>query len=517
MPKWTIVLLIILVAVVFRLPGLGSIPPGLYFDEAMNGNNAIQTLEAGNFKIFYSENNGREGLFINLQALSLKIFGYEIRALRIVSAIFGILTVLGLYLLANRLFNWQIAAFSSYLMAIAFWHVNFSRIGFRAIMAPFLLVWGAYFLWRGLSSGRLRNFAASAVFWGLGFYTYIAFRAMPLALILVLLTYWQTIKKDFDNEKYEFTRNRLIKGLALFLVIIILVALPIGYYFWTHQSDFLGRTGQLSIFASDNPLQALAQNTFQTLAMFNFIGDWNWRHNMSGQPILLWPVGVLFAIGFLRSWLKLFKRAKTHGHLSSVQVLLLSWFFVGLIPTVISNEGLPHSLRALIVAPVVFIWAGEGLWWIMDKLGDWYHARDVHEFHIRYRWMRESSFAAVFAVIVLLAALTVAEYNKYFNKWAHDPNTATVFNQNYVEIGNQLNMLPQNIKKYVLVNAGGVLVNNIPMPAQTVMFVTDTYTPEKQKAKNLYYLTEEQYEMGLYDRNSVIIQLENPIKNYKLD
>lgn len=508
MPKWTIILLIIVVATIFRLPGLNTIPPGLYPDEAMNGNNAIQALETGDYKVFYPENNGREGLFINLQALSLKIFGYKIWALRIVSTIFGILTVLGLYLLTQRLFNWQITALSSYLMAIAFWHVNFSRIGFRAIMAPFLLVWGFYFLWRGLSSGRLWNFAASAVFWGLGFYTYIAFRAMPLALILVLLAYWQTVKKDFDHEKYEFIKNQLTRGLALLLIVVILVALPIGYYFWTHPADFFGRTGQLSIFASANPLQALAQNTFQTFGMFNFVGDFNWRHNLSGQPILLWPMGVLFVIGFLRSWIKLFKRAKTHGHLSSVQVLLLSWFFVGLIPTVISNEGLPHALRTLIVSPVVFIWAGEGLWWIMDKLGDFWHARDLHKFHIRHRWINESSFAAVFAVIILLATLTIVEYDKYFNKWARDPNTAMAFNQNYVEVGNRLNKLPRSIKKYVLVNAGGVLVNNIPMPAQTVMFITDTYTPEKQRTKNIYYLTEEQYEMGLYDRNSVVVPLE---------
>jgi len=144
----------------------------------------------------------------------------------------------------------------------------------------------------------------------------------------------------------------------------------------------------------------------------------------------------------------------------------------------------------------------------MDKIGDWYHARDVHDYNFRGRWLTESSFVAVFTVIVLLASFTIAEYDKYFNKWAKDPNTAAHFNQNYVEIGQRLNAMPPNVKKYVLVNAGGVLVNSIPMPAQTVMFITDTYTPEKQQAKNIYYLTEEQYKSGQYDRNSVVIPLE---------
>jgi hypothetical protein len=258
----------------------------------------------------------------------------------------------------------------------------------------------------------------------------------------------------------------------------------------------------------------------KTLGMFNFVGDHNWRHNLSGSPILLWPVGVLFVVGFLRSWLKLFKRAKTHGHLSTVHILLLSWFFIGLIPVILSNEGLPHALRAILIAPVVFIWAGEGLWWAIDKIGDFYRTKDVHDYNLRGKWMRESSFVAVLALIMLLGALTIAEYDKYFNKWAKNPNTAMAFNQNYVEIGRQLNAMPRKIKKYVLVNAGGVLVNvldpsdptgrtrGIPMSAQTVMFITDTWTPEKQIAKRIFYLTEEQFRNGEYDRRGVVIPLE---------
>ncbi|MEX1063770.1 MAG: glycosyltransferase family 39 protein [Candidatus Paceibacterota bacterium] len=504
--RWVIVLIIIVVASVFRLWNLDTTPPGLYPDEAMNGNNAIQTLETGEYKVFYPENNGREGLFVWLQAASLKTFGYNTWSLRLVSAIAGILTVLGLYFLTKQLFNWQIAALSSYLLAISFWHVLFSRIGFRAILAPLLLVWGLYFFWRGKTSGRLWTFAVSGIFWGLGFYTYIAFRAIPLALILMLLAYWYAIRKDFNHGKYEHSRNQIARGFAMFLVVTILVALPIGIFYYQHPADFFGRTGQISIASSDNPVGTLIKNAGVTLAMFNFIGDNNWRHNFAGSPLLIWPVGVLFALGFLRGLVKFFKRK--HGHFSSVHTLLLSWFFVGLLPVVLSNEGLPHSLRAILIAPVVFIFAGEGLWWIVDKMGDWYRTRDVHEYSIRGKWLKESSFMAIFALVVILIAITFTTYDKYFDRWAKNENVAGAFNQNYVDVGKEINDMPQNIKKYVLVNAPGVLVNGIPMPAQTVMFITDTYTPEKQKAKNIFYLTEEQFDKGQFDINSVIIPLE---------
>ncbi|MDD5639147.1 MAG: hypothetical protein PHO28_04580, partial [Candidatus Pacebacteria bacterium] len=99
-----LLLVIILIASFFRLYKLTLIPPGIYPDEAMNANDAIKALQTHNFKVFYPDNNGREGLFINLIALSFKIFGISLFSFKITSAIIGILTVLGLYFLAKELF-----------------------------------------------------------------------------------------------------------------------------------------------------------------------------------------------------------------------------------------------------------------------------------------------------------------------------------------------------------------------------------------------------------------------------
>jgi hypothetical protein len=62
------------------------------------------------------------------------------------------------------------------------------------------------------------------------------------------------------------------------------------------------------------------------------------------------------------------------------------------------------------------------------------------------------------------------------------------FNADYLAIGRELNALPAATPKYVVVDATGVLVRGIPMPAQTVMFITDTFQPEDQVAKNIHYL-----------------------------
>src|SRR3990167_6899101 len=119
-----IFLIVVGIAAFFRLYQLDKFPPGLYPDEAMNGSNALQALETDNFKAFYPENDGREGMFINLQAISVSVFGNHAWALRIVSAFAGILTVLGLYFLTKELFARQIGLIASFLLAVSFWHVN---------------------------------------------------------------------------------------------------------------------------------------------------------------------------------------------------------------------------------------------------------------------------------------------------------------------------------------------------------------------------------------------------------
>jgi len=101
---------ILIIASFFRLYQINQTPPGLYPDEAMNGNNALQALRtappAGGFKVFYPENAGREGLFINIQAFFLNLFKVnEPWVLRLPSAIFGVLTVLGVYFLTKELFG----------------------------------------------------------------------------------------------------------------------------------------------------------------------------------------------------------------------------------------------------------------------------------------------------------------------------------------------------------------------------------------------------------------------------
>lgn len=459
-------LLILIIATGLRTYQLTQTPPGLYPDEAMNGNNALEAAKTGDYKLYYPENNGREGLFINIQAQFLRATGAnEPWVLRLPGAIFGILTVLGLYFLGRELFSRHAGLFASFLLATSFWHINFSRIGFRAIMAPFFLVWGLYFL---LTALRERKSASSpfairyllfaivgGVLFGLGFHTYIAYRIM----ILLLPVVWY-----FFRREKGFWQVTLI-----FLVGAFLAGLPMGIYYLQNPGDFLGRTAQISVFSEENPLLQLGINIWKTAGMFFWAGDYNWRHNLSGQPQLFWPVAILFLFGVVRGIKKIAKGVYDASYTGFW--ILFSWLILAFLPVVISSEGLPHALRAILMLPPVVLLAAAG-------------GVDLYE---KLTAAGKGRFAA-WSTGLLAVMIFAQAYIAYFLIWAKSPHTQGAFNAEYVTLGRELNALPAEIPKYVVVQAGGVEVRGIPMPAQTVMFVTDTFTPEKQRVKNIYYV-----------------------------
>ncbi|MBI1957488.1 MAG: hypothetical protein HYS44_03480 [Candidatus Niyogibacteria bacterium] len=524
---WIVFAGVVLVAAFFRLWDLKGIPPGLYHDEAMNGSNALWTLENAGPKLFYPDNNGREGLFINLQALSVMAFGNEPWALRLVSALFGIGTVAGMFFLARVLFLGlggralfglkpaeAIALAASFFTAVSFWHLNFSRVGFRAVMAPFFLVWAMTFLWVLMrrDSVRIRHglsIAAGALY-GLGFYSYIAYRISP---VLLIVPFSRAVKN-----------RELRKGFGIFLAAAFITALPLGIYFWMHPADFLGRTAQVSIFSSDAPLRDFSLNLGKTLQMFWFRGDYNARHNVPGYPELWWPVGILFALGIAASVHDYWK-----GRHRASLALLWAWFFVFSLPVALSSEGLPHALRALLMFPPALILAAYGLWQVIEWVRGWFERQEAVRPMARAQLLRIRQELGVLLLVFFLAHAATT-YTQYFLRWASAADTYFAFSGPYVRIAQWLKTVPADIPKYVIVNATGVPTappdcvppercakadaadaKPVPMPAQTVMFLTDTWPQKNRDAKKLNYIVPDDIQTIRCPKACIIVPLEPDI------
>jgi 4-amino-4-deoxy-L-arabinose transferase-like glycosyltransferase len=466
----TWLILILCLAAFLRFYQITTVPAGIQVDEAMNGSNILEILETGRVQVFYPENVGREGLFINLQAPFVDWFGNTPWALRIPSAIFGVLTVWGVYLLAVEMFSTSIGLLASFFVATSYWHMHFSRVGLRAICAPFFLTWGLYFLLAGMR--RVRQ-AQPAIAWmvvagavyGLGFHTYIAYRTTGALVAGVLLYY-------FFHARREGWPGAFWKASASFAAAAVLVVGPLLLYFARNPGTFFGRTTQISIYRTDHPYSTLLLNIWKTAQMFFFEGDTNWRHNYDGQRELFWPVAILFAFGCAMALSAIWKKQERWFSYA----VALVWIFLSAVPVVLSDDGVPHALRSILMIPAVFMLAAAGA----DRA---------------YGYLAETvpQPARIAGVVLLLLFCCYEPYHTYFDLWATNPNVPPNYSASMVRLAEQFNRMPRSVPRYFALTSTGPSANGIPVMFQPFVYLTRSYTRKEQEETNIHYLTPETY------------------------
>ncbi|MEK7077006.1 MAG: hypothetical protein AAB967_02125, partial [Patescibacteria group bacterium] len=215
-------------------------------------------------------------------------------------------------------------------------------------------------------------------------------------------------------------------------------------------------------------------------------GDCNARHNLPCESELHPIAAFFFAFGIAASvWTLWKRRGRSFPHL-----LLLWWAAVMTLPATLTREGLPHALRAIGMIPPVFILSGYGGYafsrWILGLL-EKAHAKFPNVQRQILRIARE--FSLLFLLVPLF--IPAATYEQYFLRWTSKPDTYFAFATDLYHLGQFLDELPDETKKYVIVNMAGTEVRGIPMPAQTIMYTTDTFREERQRARNITYLLSE--------------------------
>lgn len=394
--------IVLLIGGIFRLYRLDAIPLGLHYDEAANGVDALGVLQ-GIHAIFLEANSGREPLFIYLIAASIGILGRNPLAIRVVSAIIGTATIPVTYFLVKELFSKvsdsprRLALLTSLWLALSYWHINFSRIGYRGILLPLLSSLSFYFLWRGWNlppqgKGRLLSFVLSGVSLGLSLYTYIPSRFLPLFLLSFAGCLPITVPKE-RRWKSEFGASLLV------IVVALLIFSPLGYYFLHHFDAFVKNARNTSIF---NPYwnrgsvpRTLARSIFQTLGMFVIKGDANWRHNPAQRPVFDPFTASLFLMGAGVA-LRNYKRGP--------YLFTMLWMAVMSLPAILTASGMPHSLRSIGMLPAIYIFpaiGAEAVWgWLRERRG--------------FPTVAHLSWLGLSLLFIVVGAFT---YRDYFTPW----------------------------------------------------------------------------------------------------
>jgi hypothetical protein len=161
---------------------------------------------------------------------------------------------------------------------------------------------------------------------------------------------------------------------------------------------------------------------------------------------------------------------------SMPEFLMFAWIGVSLLPVVISNEGIPHALRAIIAIPPIMILAATGMNFLGEKIKQWFGKGKKNDMLFKI------------CVGTVISFLVIEPFLMYFILWGKNDHVKGAFNSGYVEIAEAINSLPKETEKYVVVIAGGVKERGIPVPAQTVMFMTDSFTEKGMRENNIHYV-----------------------------
>jgi len=397
-------LAIVAVALALRLFRFGQLPPGLYHDEAYNGLDALRVLQ-GWHPLWFPANNGREPLFMYLMAVSIGLLGRTAAAVRAPALVLGLLTVPATAFMATGLFNRRIGLLAAAVTAITFWAVHLSRMGFRAVALPLFTALALGSLWRGLRSGRRRDYALGGLCYGLSFYTYLAARATPAALLvlagLMLLPAARLPKPEW-------------RKLALFALVAAITVAPLAGYMAIHPEAWSGRADQVLVLnpavSHGNPLGALARNTLHGLELFVVRGDHSPRHNLPNRPIFDPLLGAAFLLGVVIAF-----RRRGEGW------FVLVWVATLLAPDILAEDGY-HFLRSVGIQPLVFVLPALGL----DAAWQWLAARG------------RALLGAAIAGLILLGGLTSTTYD-YFWRYAHNQQVYYQFEGGVREMADRIN------------------------------------------------------------------------------
>ncbi|MFP4380023.1 MAG: hypothetical protein ACLFUS_05915 [Candidatus Sumerlaeia bacterium] len=358
-------LLIFFLAFLVRVNGIDRFPPGLWFDEGLNGVDAWNSLHGGGLKLVYPDVFPREPMLVWLLSIVLFVFGPQVLVMRLLMVLIGSLSCvffLAALLGLRRGKSLAFALCAAFALATLHWHAWFSRLVFRTNLVPLFaclalaaMAWAA----RRNYSGRsfMGRWLLAGLVIGAGFYTYLAWYFF-LPVILVWL--WAL----HDNEDNPF--NWPLLGFKFLHIAIgaLIIAFPLGLHYAMHPEHLAGRPQAVSPFQDGwwAGLLLILENLRDVLLMFSIRGDHVALHNVAeivgpdsprfgktGTPVLDPAWSLFFYVGLAAAIVRVFRKKREWRQC----IAWLVWLLCMSLPSVFSQTDSANTLRNLGVTPAV--------------------------------------------------------------------------------------------------------------------------------------------------------------------
>ncbi len=421
----SLLILIVIIASVLRLWKLSSNPVSLFGDELDVGYQAYSILKTGkdyygNFMPihFHSIAEWRTPLYLYSAVPTVAVFGITPLGVRLPAAIFGILTVVALYLLTKELTNENTALIASGVVAINPWAIQYSRAGFEVTLLLFLLLLGVYLFFRSLKNGNWLWLSVAAL--TLTPWVYSTAKLFTPLLMAFLFLFW---RKEILGISRKYLLIAVVTGL--------LIGLPIAYgtFFGSgaQRFSYIGLftdpiiepevgTSRLEdarargeqgtglkptfldrvihnkfTFVGDNFLRNYLQ-PFSFDFLFNK-GDPNPRHSIHNM-------GELYKVEVIALMLGLILFFSSRNYEVRTKALIAFWILVGVIPAALTRDGGNHATRLILILPPILFLVSVG---IIDGI----------------KLVKEKYRVTVMASYLLLLLMCFFFYQH--NYWVHNP------------------------------------------------------------------------------------------------
>jgi len=390
--RWELAALLVLLAIAgwLRFYQLDQYPLGVHHDELSNMYDGWSIAETGADRFGahlpivernYGENDYRPAMFSWLDAATIKVLGFTVKAGRLPAAVLGFISLILLYSFARTAAGSTFALLALLLAVLSPLHIQYSRVAHEGAMLPAFFVILILWLWQ---RAALRAFPWGTTAW-LGIAVGLSANAYQATKLTAFL-FAAVIAIDIFRRG-----KKVLLGLFVFAVTAFLGALPQVIVLAQQPGHFFARAKILSVPAS-NPVSYVAHVI------------WNYWLNLTPVYLfvprgysdltvarLLPPEILFFYVGLVTLALISFRRG------TGAKWYIYAAMVISMLPAALTT-GNPNTLRASGMAVLTPFFSAAGIIWI----GQWIAKRQPN--------LRRLYYPAAVGVLVLTAGTIIYRY-----------------------------------------------------------------------------------------------------------
>lgn len=403
-------ILVIFIAIIvlggfLRLYQLDSIPPHPFLDEVSNGYNAYSLLKTGNDEfgahlpiLLRAYDDWRSSIFVYFSIPFVWAFGLNIFSVRLASVVLSIGAIIFMYLLTKEIVYIMleeyfiqakkkykatnipsyIALCTAFCLAISPWHIYNSRFSNEPNLGITMLIAGTYFFVSYINVYKKSNFGWRMILACMCFaVSLISYGATKIFIPLFVISIAALYIQEILNHKKAVVVGILL-GIGIVLPSLIASLDPNATIRFqavniiSQNRDLLTQSAMrldadreehnfVGYFFDNRRL------TFVYPVLMNYFSNFSFVWLFVGRDTPSWHLpfqGVFYIFALPLILLGIYGLIYYHLLNKRIGLLLLLWLIIAPIPSAITIES-PHANRAYQLLPILVIFQGIGLWYVL--------------------------------------------------------------------------------------------------------------------------------------------------------